>query len=697
MALDLRRHYRELVILGALIWGASLTLISDGRIELIDGMLYDVAIAVTQPLRSSPPPRVVVVAVDERSLSTGNLGTVPRVFFGPYFAQLLDGLVAGGATAVGFDVIFGYAASRFAAMDPKYDDALLASLARNRDRVVLARTATTPVAAPYVAALFDANRDAGREEPVAIAYSELVPSEDGVQRWVHSQYPTSDGTTLRTLASRLSEIGNGPATAPPFLLAPVTPLERQPTYALADILRCIETDPQTVRAAVAGKTVLIGSNLPEEDRKRASDRFLRWPSAAADSAPAGACKLVTLGPSAPFSDSVPGVHIHAAAVDSLMSGTGVTLASAPMRYAAAIFSALLCASFGLFLSPGRAVGVSSAFLVILFVVSAAGLLAGRWLPIAIPATAAICALLGGQLARFFAEDRRRRRLESAFGSYLAPLLVSRLAHADVALGGEEREITVMFADLSNFTGVSDTMRPAELMELTNRYFKVIVDVIDAMGGYVDKFIGDSVMAIWGAPAALPDAPDKALASALAIQERVRALNAMVRGGDHARFDVKIGISTGAAIVGNVGTPQRLSYTALGATVNLAARLEKVCSTFGCPIVVDATTREALRTRYLFCELDAVTLKGKRDALPVYEAVAPLADATAEQRDYVAQYHRALEHYRAGDMDRAAALWTELATTSRGIGHTTTAATIMAVRARSGDAAAVALVRGTKVG
>ena len=682
-------------MLGALIGGALLAAISGGRIELIDGMLYDVSIAMTRPLRAAPDPRVVVVAVDERSLSTGSLGTVPRVFFSPYFAKLLDGLMDGGATAVGFDVIFGYAASRFVAIDPKYDDALLASLARYRDRVVLARTATTPVAAPYVAALFDANRDAGREEPAAIAYSELVPSEDGVQRWVHSQYAASDGASLRTLASRLSEIGNGPASAAPFLLAPVAPLESRPTYALADILRCIETDPQTVRAAVAGKIVLIGSNLPEEDRKRASDRFLHWPNAPAEAAPAGECKLLALGPSAPFSDSVPGVHIHAAAVDSLLTEGGVTLAGTPVRYAAAIFAALLCASFGLFLSPGRAVVVFFVFLAIIFVASAAGLLAGRWLPIAIPATAALGALLAGQLARFFAEDRRRRRLESAFGSYLAPLLVSRLAHADVALGGEEREITVMFADLSNFTGVSDTMRPAELMELTNRYFKVIVDVIDAMGGYVDKFIGDSVMAIWGAPAALPDAADKALAAALSIQERIRKLNA-IGGGDHARFDVKIGISTGAAIVGNVGTPRRLSYTALGATVNLAARLEKVCSTFGCPIVVDAATKDALLTRYLFCELDAVTLKGKRAPVPVYEAVAPMAEATEAQREYVARYHQALEHYRAGDTDRAATLWSELATTARGIHHTTTAATIMTVRARSGDAAAVG-VGSAKIG
>ena len=222
-------------------------------------------------------------------------------------------------------------------------------------------------------------------------------------------------------------------------------------------------------------------------------------------------------------------------------------------------------------------------------------------------------------------------METAFGCYLAPQVVRQLSEEGLAvqLGGEVREVTVMFADLSNFTGISDTMQPAELMELTNRYFKVIVKVIDRMGGYVDKFIGDSVMAMWGAPASTPDSAARALTSAFAIQRRIRELKNATGSTDLAKFDVKIGISSGPAIVGNVGAPRRLSYTALGATVNLAARLEKVCGTFGCRIVVDANTMAAVKDRYLFCELDAVTLKGKRAPVPIYEAVASTRSATPE--------------------------------------------------------------------
>jgi adenylate cyclase len=683
--LNLRSRYRELLILGALVWGASLAAITGGRLELVDGFLYDIAIALTRPLRPETPPRAIVVAVDENSMSSETLESVPRVFFGPYYAKLLDGLIDGGATAVGFDVALGYAASRFAPMERSYDDAMLASLARNREHVVLARTETMLVALPYVAAVIDP-RDPGREDPEAIAYAELVPSEDGVQRWVYTHFKGSDGATLPTLAGRLAQIAGGSKQAAPFLLAPTGLLESRPTYALADMLKCIETDPQSVRSAVAGKVVLIGGNLPDEDRKRASDRFLRVREPQTATVPGG-CQLTSLGPSAPlrngYPESVPGVHIHAAAVDALLGGTGVTIVPASVRMATAILAALLCAGLGLFLRPGVAVGVFVAFAVLLFAGSAAVLIGGQWLPLAVPALAAMFALIGGQITRYFAQDRRRRRLEAAFGSYLAPTIVRKLADAesDVALGGEEREITVMFADLSNFTGVSDTMAPAELMELTNRYFKVIVDVIDRMGGYVDKFIGDSVMAIFGAPVSMPDAAEKALLSARAIQESVQQLKAARAGADLAQFNVKIGISTGRAIVGNVGAPRRLSYTALGATVNLAARLEKVCGTFNCPIVVDAATMEALRDRYLFCEIDAVSLKGKRLPVPVYEAIAPLATASDAQRDYVARYQSALTCYRGGDRERAATLWGELAAAASG---EASAATVMAERARNGD-------------
>ena len=533
----------------------------------------------------------------------------------------------------------------------------------------------------YVAALFDPERDGGREEPRAIAYSELVPSQDGVQRWIFPRLPAENGTELPTLAARLVEIAGGRVADVPFVLAPRAPLESIPTYSFADVLKCVETSPESVKAAFAGKVVIVGSNLTEEDRKRAPDRFLSWPHTAPKRFGQGACELTPLGYSNSDGASIPGVHIHAAAVEAMLDGTGVTLVSPPVRVFIAAAAATASAVLALALSPVIAVVALFAVLTLLFGASVLTLAGGRWLPVAVPAFAAASALLGGQLARFFYQERKRVRIQRAFGHYLAPSIVAQLSESEeeIKLGGEIRDITVIFADLTGFTATSDTMGPGELMELTNRYFKVMVESIDEHGGYVDKFIGDSVMAIWGAPTSVADAPGRALDCCFDILQRVKALRESRTGIDPAGFDVKVGVASGPAIVGNVGSPSRLSYTALGATINLAARLEKVCSAFGCPIVVDEGTMNLLRGRYLFCELDAVSLRGKRDLIPVFEAIAPSVSATPEQREYAARYEEALRSYRERSWETAKERWLALQA-SHGASRGTLAPKLMAEQA-----------------
>ena len=291
MAFRLNKRYRELVVLGALVLGALVSVATDGRVELVDGLLFDAALPLVPHRAPLPPPRVAVVAMDQHSLSSARLELTPRVFFGPHFAQLIDGLFRADAKAIGFDVILGFSASRFEAMNPAYDEPLLNGLADHREGVVLARTVATRVAEPYVAALFDPERDGGREEPRAIAYSELVPSEDGVQRWIYPRLPAENGMELPTLAARLVEIAGGRVADAPFVLAPRQPLESIPTYSFTDVLTCIESSPESVKAAFAGMVVLVGSNLTEEDRKRAPDRFLPWPRSPPAHVERGACML----------------------------------------------------------------------------------------------------------------------------------------------------------------------------------------------------------------------------------------------------------------------------------------------------------------------------------------------------------------------------------------------------------------------
>src|SRR5204862_6612090 len=161
----------------------------------------------------------------------------------------------------------------------------------------------------------------------------------------------------------------------------------------------------------------------------------------------------------------------------------------------------------------------------------------------LPAAAAVAAMVVAYVVRFVIEDRRRRRMQHAFGHYLAPQIVDQLIDSDATLhlGGEEREVTIMFADLSGFTALSGKVGPAELMRVTNSYLGIIVEAVEATGGYVDKFIGDAVMGIWGAPAPNPDHAAAASRAALAAVAGVMRAKAEADARHEPGYAVKIGI------------------------------------------------------------------------------------------------------------------------------------------------------------
>jgi class 3 adenylate cyclase len=255
-------------------------------------------------------------------------------------------------------------------------------------------------------------------------------------------------------------------------------------------------------------------------------------------------------------------------------------------------------------------------------------------------------------------ERDPEALRQAFSHYLAPLIVARLSRRDetLRLGGERREVSVMFADLSGFTALSGAVDPEALMAVTNRYLGLLVEAVESTGGYVDKFIGDAVMAVWGAPAA---DDEHALHATEAAMNAVRLIDEMCRA-DEARmapsFSVKIGINTGEAVVGNVGAPHRYNYTAVGETVNIASRLESLPGEYGCPIVLGPGTAARVIDHYLLCELDRVQVKGKKEPIAIFQPIARRTETTLAKRLYVEQYSAALKAYREARFDEAAALW-----------------------------------------
>jgi class 3 adenylate cyclase len=373
---------------------------------------------------------------------------------------------------------------------------------------------------------------------------------------------------------------------------------------------------------------------------------------------ANTCALDRLGASDPRSGTTPGVFVHAAAVEAVMTGNLVRPLPWPPRAIAAAGFGAVGSLLGFALLPWiailgaalRGLGGFAAALVLLGF--------GSWFALAVPFAAMILSLVLAYVVRFLVEERRRRRVENAFGHYLAPVIVEQLAdsEAELRLGGELREITVMFADLSGFTALSGKVGPTELMTLTNVYLGIIVGAVEANGGYVDKFIGDAVMGIWGAPAPNPDHAAAAARAALQAVDGALRAKAVADARGEPGFSVKIGINSGSAVIGNVGARGRYNYTAVGETVNIAARLESVPGDYGCHIVVGPQTAAAIADRFVLCELDWIKVKGKEEAIAIYESIGEKADATSDDLAYVEHYRAALEYYRAGDFTTAEECW-----------------------------------------
>jgi adenylate cyclase len=648
-----RRYHRAIAITGIAVV-ATFTGLAGSGMGPVDGLVYDLSLAVTDRRPGVPDEPVAVIALDPISLDSEELAAMPRVFFSPVWAKLLNGLTAADARVFGFDIIFGYSANQFPGLGGQYDREFLVALADAREKVVLARSDRSFPAAPFVAAVLDPINDAGRDQPAAIAYAGLTPDADGVFR--HLAARVGNHQPHLTFAAELLARAKGRPMPQDVLLAPRRPLEDIPTYRVIDVLRCLAKDPGSLRQAFSGKVVLIGTNLPDEDRERTPDRFMR--SRAAQEVRVGGCRLDRLGASAPGSATTPGVFIHAAAVEAVLTGNLIQPVPVVVRVAASGITATVAALLGFMLTPLLA-SIAFILLTLVCVIAApVSLSLGFWFPPVQSVAVALAAMIVSYLIRLLVEERRRRRVQHAFGHYLAPSIVDQLVDSErpLRLGGERREITVMFADLSGFTALADKVSAEELTALTNKYLAIVVAAVEANGGYVDKFIGDAVMGIWGAPGLSSDHPSAASSAALRAVSDVMSSKVLADLRNEPSFSIKVGLNSGPAIVGNVGAEKRYNYTALGQTVNIAARLENVAADYGCGIVIGPTTAAAIEKQFVLCELDRIKVKGVTDAITIFELVSEKANADENTLTYSKQYHKALECYRAGRFAEAERRW-----------------------------------------
>lgn len=357
-------------------------------------------------------------------------------------------------------------------------------------------------------------------------------------------------------------------------------------------------------------------------------------------------KLVLIGTSAvglndikttPVARAMPGVEIHAQVLESVLSGAAISRPNYALgvELLAAMIIGILVIIFTPNLGPVRLVIAGAMFAAVLVGTSWFFYWKYRYLiDFTYPLLSTTALYLTLIFASFVREQRQRVQIRGMFAQYMSPVLVEQLAQSPekLVLGGEEREMTIMFSDVRGFTTISESYKhdPQGLIALMNRFLTPLTDVIIEQKGYIDKYMGDAIMAFWNAP--LDDAQHELNACEAAIQmlDQIDAVNkereqeAADGGHVYIPLNVGIGLNTGIGVVGNMGSDLKKNYSVLGDSVNLASRLEGQTKEYGFPIIVGSRTALAAKDKFAILELDFIMVKGKTEPEVIY-AIAGRAD------------------------------------------------------------------------
>ncbi len=673
-----------------------------GVLQTLDNIIYDARLRATMP--GSLDPRIVIVDIDEKSLA--EVGQWP--WSRNKLAALVDELHGRqGAALLGFDVVFAEAdessglknlnrladdefrnqpgfKDKLRELEPALNyDALFAESLRQRP-VVLGyyftsdREGRTSGVLPAPAMSPDALQGRGiafmnwtgygaNIEPLARAASgagffNSITDADGVVRSLPliAEYK---GQYYESLAlAMLRRLLGKPQVEPGFATENWLGRDWAAGYQRLESVT-LKSGRQTLAIPVDQQIAALVPFRGTGGPGGGSFQYLSASDLLAKRHPADSLrnKIVLIGTTAPglldlrvtpVGETYPGVEVQANALAGLLDGkvlarpdyavgfeilmlilAGVTLALALPRLSAmgavaagaAVVAAIVAVNFGLYMGRGLVLPMASA-LVMAFFAFALNMSYG-----------------------FFVESRARRRLANLFGIYVPPELANEMMKHpySYSMQAETRELTVMFCDMRGFTKLSETMEPLQLQALLNRVFSRLTDVIRAHRGTIDKYMGDCVMAFWGAPVREVDHAELAVRAALDMVAAMRELNDEQRALGLPAIGIGVGINTGSMCVGDMGSDVRRSYTVIGDAVNLACRLEALAKPYGVDIVVSEFTRKQAGN-VVWQELDTVRVKGRDRAVTIFSPQTPAPGFSQSVADELEIWKLFLKAYRAQD-------------------------------------------------
>jgi adenylate cyclase len=647
------------LITGVLVWLLSYSLFSEFFFR-IEFQTYDWRLRRAVEAPEVPHEEIIIIDIDERSIQKlGSYFHWPR----EYWIKLIKYLDNAGVSLIGLDVIFDpnprhpdedqalqqalkeagnvYTAFHFSQADPDHfrpamvnepDNLNYQKLIYDLPQELFARLLTQERFEPTYPGFLNASTTAG--------YVNLFPDPDGVLRRIplflrfneHAYAAFAMQLALR--AKNISDIDYDESKSRLILKGEDGSSESLPIDRFGQMLISYEGGFKSFRYisfydALMGfvqseyfkdKIVLVGSSLP------------------------GLFDLRTI----PLQPAFPGVEVNANVIYQLIYGNYIYQMDAITEFLMILLFSVFAAISLIYPRPIGSIILTVLLIIFIFFISLFALENfSFWLPMVPLMLVLILAFAVTYVYRYLFEEKNKRQIRKIFSHYVSSSVVEVLLKnpEKVKLGGEKKFCTVLFSDIVGFTTIAESMEPAKLVHLLNDYLTSMTNVIFNHQGMLDKYEGDAIMAVFGAPVELPEAPELACQAALDMQKQLTVLRDYWKKTSRPPIEMRIGINSGEMIVGNMGSESRFDYTVVGDAVNLASRLEGANTLYGSRIIIGEQTFDKVQGKFVTRPLDLLRVKGKTKPVRVYELIAgendPLSD---EFKQMIIEYKRGFKEY-----------------------------------------------------
>ncbi len=660
----------------ALCFGAALALAQTTWIQNVQNQALDVRTRWRVAYQPPSDPRVAVIAIDDESIERMGRWPFPREFHGQFLALAS----AAKASVVAWDILFTEPDTTAPQNDTKLIGGALVSRLRGTEVIFGAVTNETPGpvgSAPLTRPIDRIEGDISKLHGDEAMLPPLPALQDRAQIGMVDTPPGPDG--VRREVPLLARVGD----------------KVYFSLSMQAVLRFWKVKPEEVSVrlgdAIYVKTGAIERRIPINETGRYLINYRFGLEGANKFGYAGlieglnraqvegvvdkdlpdlsgkillvgqvATALTDNGPT-PFSGFTPLVLVHANVIENILREDYVRRVPAGWMWLggtivgivglATLSTRSFVAQVLFFLGFPFLYGIASTF---------AWIQHSLWLPLVWPILGFSTLQVFMISRRLLAEQRAKAQIKGMFGTYISPDLVNRMVDSGEAprLGGHEEDITAYFSDIQGFSTFSEKLPPDRLVELMNEYLTVCTDIVQEEGGTLDKYIGDAVVAMFGAPIALPDHAYRACVAAQRVQAQLAVLRAKWQSeGDKwpqivGRMQSRIGLNSGACVVGNMGSRTRFNYTMMGDNVNLAARMESGAKSWGVYTMCTEVTKKACEEhggdRVVFRPLGKIVVKGRSQSVPVFEIVGLKESVSIETRECISLFSEGLELYYARD-------------------------------------------------